>query len=285
MKWFKKKPVVPVLRLSGPIGMATPLKPGLSLETLAEPIEKAFTMSKQPAVALVINSPGGSPVQSSLILKRIRQWAQEEDKKVYVFCEDVAASGGYYIALAGDEIYADASSIVGSIGVISSGFGFDKAIEKLGIDRRVYTAGLSKNILDPFKPEKPEDVERLQTLQRDVHDVFISVVKDRRGSRLKGDDKDLFSGAFWSAGKAVDLGLIDGLGEVRQLMRDKFGDNVRLKVVPHSKGGLLSRLRKLPSFSSFLRTSSLFSSSSEPSLSEDALSTLEARALWQRFGL
>ncbi len=282
MKWFKKKPVVPVLRLSGPIGMATPLKPGLSLETLAEPIEKAFTMSKLAAVALVINSPGGSPVQSSLILKRIRQWAKEKEKKVYVFCEDVAASGGYYIALAGDEIYADESSIVGSIGVISSGFGFNKAIEKLGIDRRVYTAGLSKNILDPFKPEKPEDVERLQTLQRDVHDVFISVVKDRRSDRLKGEDKDLFSGAFWSAGKAVELGLIDGIGEVRQVMRDRFGDKVRLKVVPHSKGGLLSRLRKLPSFSSLWRASA---TSSEHSLSEDVLSTLEARALWQRFGL
>ncbi len=282
MKWFKRKPVVPVLRLSGPIGMATPLKPGLSLETLAEPIEKAFTMSTQPAVALVINSPGGSPVQSSLILKRIRQWAKEKDKKVYVFCEDVAASGGYYIALAGDEIYADESSIVGSIGVISSGFGFDKALEKLGIDRRVYTAGLSKNILDPFKPEKPEDVERLQTLQRDVHDVFISVVKERRNERLKGDDKDMFSGAFWSAEKAVYLGLIDGIGEVRQVMREKFGDKVRLKVVPISKGGLFSRLRKLPSFSNFLPASS---TSSDLSLSEDLLSTMEARALWQRFGL
>lgn len=262
--------------------MATPLKPGISLETVAEPIEKAFEMSAQPAVALVINSPGGSPVQSSLILKRIRQWAQEKDKKVYVFCEDVAASGGYYIALAGDEIYADDSSIIGSIGVISSGFGFDKAIEKLGIDRRVYTAGLSKNILDPFKPEKQEDVERLQALQRDVHNVFINVVKERRGERLKSDDETIFSGAFWSASKAIDLGLIDGIGDVRQVMREKFGKNVRLKVVPLSKGGLLSRLRKLPSFSV-----SRFAPGgrSETSLSADLLSTLEARALWQRFGL
>lgn len=282
MKWFNRKPVVPVLRLSGPIGMATPLKPGLSLETLAEPIEKAFTMSSQPAVALVINSPGGSPVQSSLILKRIRQWANEKNKKVYVFCEDVAASGGYYIALAGDEIFADASSIVGSIGVISSGFGFDKAIEKLGIDRRVYTAGLSKNILDPFKPEKQEDVERLQSLQRDVHEVFINVVKDRRSGRLKGEEEDIFSGAFWSAGKALDLGLIDGIGDVRQVMREKFGDKVRLKVVPISKGGLFSRLRRLPSFSSVL---AFPRATPEMSLSEDVLSTLEARAMWQRFGL
>ena len=280
MKWFKRKPVVPVLRLSGPIGMVTPLKPGLSIEVLAGPIKKAFTMSSVPAVALVINSPGGSPVQSSLILKRIRQWAEEEDKKVYVFCEDVAASGGYYIALAGDEIYADASSIVGSIGVISSGFGFDKAIAKLGVDRRVYTAGLSKNILDPFKPEKQEDVDRLLEIQRDVHDVFIGVVKERRAARLKGHDKDLFSGAFWSAPKAMELGLIDGIGEVRQVMRHEFGEKVQLKVVPLQKGGLLSRLRRLPSLSSWAS-----GSPSGASLSDEALSTLEARALWQRFGL
>lgn len=282
MKWFRRKPVIPVLRLSGPIGMATPLKPGLSIETLAEAIEKTFTMSSQPAVAIVINSPGGSPVQSSLILKRIRQRAEEEDKKVYVFCEDVAASGGYYIALAGDEIYADPSSIVGSIGVISAGFGFDKAIEKLGIDRRVYTAGLSKNILDPFKPEKPEDVARLTELQRDVHEVFISVVKQRRGARLTGEDSDVFSGAFWSAAKAQGLGLIDGLGDVRQIMREKFGDEVRLKLVPHGKLGLLSRLRKLPSFSALSPSSQ---SGADVGLGAELLSTLEARALWQKFGL
>lgn len=282
MKWFKKKPVVPVLRLSGPIGMATPLRPGLSLETMAEPIEKAFTMSPLPAVAIVINSPGGSPVQSSLILKRIRQWATEKEKQVYVFCEDVAASGGYYIALAGDEIYADASSIVGSIGVISAGFGFDKAIEKLGIDRRVYTAGQSKSILDPFKPEKQQDVARLQDLQSDVHDVFISVVKERRADRLRGVDDDLFSGAFWSAPKALDLGLIDGIGDLRQVMRNKFGKKVRLKVVPLSKGGLLSRLRKLPSFST---PAPMPGCGRAVSLSDDIVSTLEARALWGRFGL
>lgn len=282
MKWFKKKPVVPVLRLYGPIGAVTPLKPGLSLETTAEAIEKAFTMSSVPAVALVVNSPGGSPVQSSLILKRVRQWAEEKNKKVYVFCEDVAASGGYYIALAGDEIYADASSIIGSIGVISAGFGFDKAIDKLGVDRRVYTAGTSKNILDPFKPEQPQDVERLHDLQRDVHDVFIGVVKERRASRLNGEDHELFSGAFWSALKARDYGLIDGIGDVRQVMRDRFGENVRLKVVPLSKGGLLSRLRRLPSFGSILPGQN---SSGGVSFSDELVSTLEKRALWSRFGL
>jgi len=281
MKWFKRKSVVPVLRLTGAIGMSTPLKPGLSLESLAGPIEKAFTMSSLPAVAVVINSPGGSPVQSSLILNRIRQWAEEKDKKVHVFCEDVAASGGYYIAVAGDEIYADASSIIGSIGVISSGFGFDKAIEKLGIERRVYTAGLSKSILDPFKPENKEDVARLKEIQRDVHDTFIAVVKERRAARLKGLDQDLFSGAFWAAPKAMELGLIDGIGDVRQRMRELYGEKVRLKVVPLARSGLLSKLRRLPSFSSWNSNAS----GTETSLAEDLLSTLEARALWHRFGL
>lgn len=282
MKWFRKSPVIPVLRLNGPIGMVTPLKPGLSLETLADPIEKAFTMSAQPAVVVVVNSPGGSPVQSSLILKRIRQWAVEKDKKVYVFCEDVAASGGYYIALAGDEIYADASSIIGSIGVISAGFGFVDAIEKLGIDRRVYTSGESKNILDPFKPEKEEDVARLQALQKDVHEVFKGVVKERRASRLKGNEDELFSGAFWSAAKSIDLGLIDGIGEVREVIRQKFGDKVRLKVVPLSKPGLLSWLKRLPSFRASRNGGA---PSLRPSFSDEILSTLEARGLWSRFGL
>ena len=186
MWFFGQGPVVPVLRFSGPIGMATPLRPGLSIGHAASAIEKAFELSKTPAVAVVINSPGGSPVQSSLIFRRIRQLAEEKKKTVYVFCEDVAASGGYYLALAGDEIYADPSSIIGSIGVIFAGFGFDKAIEKLGIERRVYTAGENKDALDPFRPENPEDIERIKSVQRDVHDVFIGIVKERRAGRLRG---------------------------------------------------------------------------------------------------
>src|SRR5688572_29175937 len=186
MGWFSRGVVVPVLRLSGPIGMVAPLRPGLSIASLAGPIEKAFSMSRAKSVAVVVNSPGGSPVQSSLLFRRLRQLAAEKEKKIYVFCEDVAASGGYYVAAAGDEIYADASSIVGSIGVISASFGLDRAIEKLGISRRVYTAGTNKSVLDPFQPEKAEDIERLKAIQRDVHDVFIGVVKDRRSGRLKG---------------------------------------------------------------------------------------------------
>lgn len=246
MWFFGRGPVVPVLRFTGPIGLVTPLRPGLSISQCAGAIEKAFEMSKVPSVAVVINSPGGSAVQSSLIFRRIRQLAEEHEKTVYVFCEDVAASGGYYLALGGDEIYADASSIVGSIGVIFAGFGFDKAIEKLGVTRRVYTAGNAKDALDSFQPERPQDVERIKDLQRDVHDVFIGIVKERRAGRLKGSDQELFSGAFWSGPKAMELGLIDGIGDVRTKMRELHGDKVRLKVVPLERGGLLSRLRRLP---------------------------------------
>ena len=167
--------------------MVTPLRPGLALSSMAGPIERAFSTSKLPTVAIVINSPGGSPVQSHLIFSRIRQLAKEKDKRVYVFCEDVAASGGYFLALAGDEIYADPSSIVGSIGVISAGFGFDKLIDRFGIERRVHTAGKDKGLLDPFQPERPEDVARLKELQRDVHDVFIGIVKERRAAKLQGN--------------------------------------------------------------------------------------------------
>ncbi|MBY0226718.1 MAG: S49 family peptidase [Hyphomicrobium sp.] len=277
---FTRTPVVPVLRLSGAIGMATPLRPGLSIATLAEPLQKAFEMSKTPAVALIINSPGGSAVQSSLILKRIRALAEEFEKKVHVFLEDVAASGGYYLAIGGDEIYAEPSSIVGSIGVISSGFGFVEAIDKLGIQRRVYTAGRSKAILDPFLPEKPEDIERLSALQRDAHDVFIGAVKERRAGKLKGPDAELFSGAFWSGKQALEFGLIDGISDIRSRMRELYGDDVKLKVVPVERPGLLSRLRRTPSLDGLASLTG-----SNATLTDELLSTLETRALWARYGL
>lgn len=278
---FSRHPVVPVLRFTGPIGMATPLRPGLSLATAAAAIEKAFEASKLPSVAIVINSPGGSPVQSSLIFKRVRQLAEEKSKKVYVFCEDVAASGGYWLALCGDEVYADRSSIIGSIGVISAGFGFDKAIDKLGIDRRVYTSGTSKSILDPFKPEKAEDVARLKALQSDIHETFIEMVKARRLGKLKDLDGDLFSGAFWAGPRALELGLIDGISDVRTKMRELHGDKVRLKLVATERGGLLSRLRRTPSLDGALG----FSGGGGLAFADDLVSSLEARALWQRFGL
>jgi signal peptide peptidase SppA len=280
MWFFGRGPVVPVLRLSGPIGMVTPLRPGLAIQQLAGAIEKAFTMSKTPSVAIVINSPGGSAVQSSLIFRRIRQLAEENEKTVYVFCEDVAASGGYYIAVAGDEIYADASSIVGSIGVLFAGFGFDKAIAKLGIERRVHTAGELKDALDSFRPERPEDVAHLKDLQRDVHDVFIGVVKERRAGRLNGSDQELFSGTFWSGPKALALGLIDGVSDVRTKMRELHGDKVRLKVVPQERGGLLSRLRRLPGVNGYQDLTH-----SRLAIGDDLISAVETRSLWSRFGL
>jgi signal peptide peptidase SppA len=274
---FSRTLIVPVLRFTGPIGMATPLKPGISLAAYAGAIEKAFELSKLPTVAVLINSPGGSPVQSNLIFKRIRQLAEEKNKRVYVFCEDVAASGGYFLAIAGDEIYADPSSIVGSIGVISSSFGFVEAIEKLGIERRVYTAGLNKSTLDPFMPEKAEDVARLKALQLDVHDVFIGLVKERRLGKLKAPDAELFSGAFWTGAKAAEFGLIDGIADVRSKMQDLHGAKVKLRVVEPDKPGLLGRFRKFSSAASFDGGGLAFAS--------DLVSAIEARALWSRFGL
>ncbi|MEL7049395.1 MAG: S49 family peptidase [Pseudomonadota bacterium] len=300
MGWFRRTPIVPVLRLSGPIGMATPLRPGLSLATAADAIERAFTMSKVPAVAVVINSPGGSPVQSNLIHMRIRQLAEENKKTVYVFCEDVAASGGYYLAISGDEIYADPSSIIGSIGVISSMFGLDKAIEKLGVERRVYTAGTSKSQLDPFKPENPDDVARLRSVQDDIHDVFIGIVKERRAGKLTGADADMFSGSFWSAKQALELGLIDGIADVRSKMMEVVGKKVKLRPVPLSKGGLFSLFRRplgqmgvgaglLEAGAHVLgagqgRDPSQLHDAAH-SISKDVLSSVEERALWSRFGL
>ena len=276
--WTSSGPIVPVLRFSGAIGVVTPLRPGLSLSTSAAAIEKAFAMSGAKAVAIQINSPGGSAVQSMLIYKRIRALAAEKDLKVYVFAEDVAASGGYLLACAGDEIYADPSSIVGSIGVITATFGVSELINRIGVQRRVYTAGESKDTLDPFLPEKPADVERIKALQRDVHEAFIDLVKSRRGAKIEKADINLFTGEFWSGKKALELGLIDGLSDLRSKMREVYGDDVRLKLV-------------MPSTSWFRRRRSVFAESggfelglSPGGLAADLISAIEARALWSRFG-
>jgi signal peptide peptidase SppA len=277
--WISRGPLVPVLRFSGPIGMATPLRPGLSLSTSAAAIDKAFSMRGAKAVAIQINSPGGSAVQSMLIYKRIRALAAEKGLKVYVFAEDVAASGGYLLALAGDEIYADPSSIVGSIGVITATFGLNELIAKIGVERRVYTAGKSKDTLDPFLPEKPEDVERIKSLQRDVHASFIDLVKERRGAKIAGAGEDLFTGEFWSGRRALELGLIDGLGDVRGKMRGVFGEDVRLKLVMPST----SWLRRKRSI--FAEAGALDFGFLSGGLAADLISAIEARALWSRFGL
>ena len=208
-------PVVPVIRLSGAIGLSTPLRPGVTLAGVARPLERAFGMRRARAVALLINSPGGSPVQSHAIYRRIRQLSEEKGVPVIAFAEDVIASGGYMIACAADEIVCDPSSIVGSIGVVGGSFGFVRLMEKLGIERRLYTSGERKAMLDPFLPEKPDDVNRLKAVQRDIHEDFIALVKERRGARLVGPENDLFSGEFWTGRKAVELGIADSVGDLR----------------------------------------------------------------------
>ena len=234
----KSRPVVPVIRLQGVIAASAGMRRGLSMASLSPVIDRAFDVKNAKAVALVINSPGGSPVQSALISDRIRHLSKTKDIPVISFVEDVAASGGYWLACSGDEIIVNASSVVGSIGVVSAGFGFDQAIEKIGISRRVYTAGTRKGMLDPFSPENPDDISHLKSLQKEIHDQFIDMVKRRRGSKLTGDDADLFSGAFWTGTKAVSLGLADREGELRRELEAKFGDKVDIRLMQPKRGFL-----------------------------------------------
>ncbi|MYZ49824.1 S49 family peptidase [Rhizobiales bacterium L72] len=262
-------PVVPVVRLGGVIGRASRLRNGLTLSSTAGVLKKAFDMKAAPAVALLIDSPGGSPVQSHLIYRRIRSLAEEKDKRVLVFVEDVCASGGYMIACAGDEIVVDPASIVGSIGVVSAGFGFVEAMNKIGVERRVYTSGHAKVILDPFQPEKPDDVARLKAIQEEVHDHFIDIVRSRRGDVLRQND-DIFSGMFWSGKTAVALGLADRTGEIRTVLREMFGEKVKMKLLGSERSFLPRRLG-LESLAERATTA--------------LVAELEERALRSRFGL
>ncbi|MGI9352563.1 MAG: S49 family peptidase [Rhizobiaceae bacterium] len=236
-KLGKKHVTIPVIRLAGAIavGGSSPLSRTLSLAGVAGLLQKAFADKQAPVVAISINSPGGSPVQSRLIFTRIRELAKKNNKQVLVFVEDVAASGGYMLALAGDEIFVDETSIVGSIGVVSASFGFDKAIAKLGIDRRVYTAGKNKVTLDPFQPEKKPDISYLKELQLEIHQVFIDMVKERRGSKL-GDDPDIFTGKFWTGIRAKDLGLVDNFGHMATILKERFGDDTKLRLIQPKRG-------------------------------------------------
>jgi signal peptide peptidase SppA len=271
----RRFPTVAVLRMHGVLAAQAPgpFRPSLNLAALAGPIEAAFKLPGLKAVALSINSPGGSPAQSALLHDRIRTLADEKAVPVYAFVEDVGASGGYWLACAADEVYANASSIVGSIGVITSTFGFHEAIRRLGVERRLFTSGERKSLLDPFLPERPEDVERLRNLQRELHETFRAHVRKRRGARLKGSEEELFSGEFWTGQKAVELGLIDGIGEMRQTMRQKLGDKTRFRVVQPGKGWLQRRL-------------GLGAAQADPGAWIDgAIAAVEARALWSRFGL
>lgn len=263
-------PVVAILPLEGVIGSGSRFTTALNLAGLEDRINQAFDVYNVKAVALAINSPGGSPVQSELIMRRIQRISKEKKVPVYAFAEDVAASGGYLISLAAEEIYAHEASIVGSIGVISAGFGFSKAIEKIGVERRVYAAGDSKSILDPFQPEKDKDIKILKELQKEIHDFFKNLVKERRGDRLKGTQKIMFSGQFWAGNEAMKLGLVDGIGDIHTVMKEKLGEKTKFKRIKEEKG--------------FLK--SLFGMSvSKSKISDEILTTLESRSLWARFGL
>jgi len=265
-------PQVAVLRLDGLIGMRGPR--GLSLRRFAAAIERAFSVRNLKAVALAVNSPGGSPAQSSLLFRRIRQLAEEKDVPVVAFAEDVAASGGYWLVLAADEIFAEETSLLGSIGVITASFGFAEALRKLGVQRRLYTAGENKSLLDPFLTEDPKGVERLVTLQRDMHESFKDMVRSRRGAKLKGEESVLFSGEVFTGRRALELGLIDGIGDLRGVMRQRFGESVKLRPIEpeRRRWSLLSR----------------FGVPRRPDIADtaaDLLARLEERLIWARFGL
>ena len=258
--FMKSNPVVNVVRLQGAI---VNNGQGLDDPSLAPVIEKAFSKGKPVAVALQINCPGGSPVQSSLIAARIRRLAEEKEIPVFAFVEDVAASGGYWLATAADEVFIDQASLVGSIGVISAGFGFPKLLDTYGVERRVYTAGTSKSMLDPFREEKAEDITRLKGWLEDLHQIFIGHVKSRRGAKL-ADNPDLFTGEVFIGQKAVDQGLVDGIAHLVPEMKARYGDKV--------------------SFKKFGRRRSLIQRFGARIMG-DAISTLEERAEFARFGL
>jgi serine protease SohB len=263
-------PVVPVLRLTGIIGAISPLRPGLTLAGLAALLERAVRLPGAKAVALAVNSPGGSAAQSSLIHNRIRQLAAERSLPVLTFVEDVAASGGYWLACAGDEIHADATSILGSIGVVSASFGFPELLNRIGVERRLYTTGPHKAMLDPFRPEQPGDVERLKEIQGDLFESFKALVRERRAGKLKASEGEIFTGAVWSGKRALEMGLIDGIGEMRQVLRARYGEKLRLVAIGGRRGWLTRRLRPEVGPSDW---------------AEGALAALEERMLWSRYGL
>ena len=263
--FLKKKKIIAHIKLNGVIGNVGKFKQGIDFSGQEEIIEKAFSLKKAKVIAISINSPGGSPVQSHLIYKFIRDKAKKNKKKVIVFAEDVAASGGYLIACAGDEIYANSSSIIGSIGVIYSSFGFTELIKKIGVERRVHTAGKNKSTLDPFLDEKNEDIERLKNIQLDLHEDFIKVVEESRGTKLNKSEIELFSGEFWSGSKAKKLGLIDGIGNANEILREKFGDDVVIKKFEKSKSWFAKKL----------------ASSNQM---DQLINILEERSIWQKYG-
>ncbi|MGZ8309323.1 MAG: S49 family peptidase [Rhodoplanes sp.] len=275
-RWRADAVIVPVIRLTGVIGFATPLRPGITLAGLARALDRAFGIGRIKAVAFAINSPGGSAAQSHLIFRRIRQLADEKDVPVIAAVEDVAASGGYMIACAADEIVCDPTSIVGSIGVIGASFGLQEAIRKLGIERRIYTAGEHKAMLDPFLPEKPEEVERIKTMQNEIHRVFIDLVRARRGARLTGPENTVFSGEYWTAPTALGHGLVDRIGDLRSYLRERFGEQVVTPLITPERGLFGRRASGV-----WGETNALF----DRTVIDEVISALETRAIWARYGL
>ena len=272
-RFRERHPVVPVVRLVGAIGSVSALRPGLSIASCAPALERAFTMQGAKAVAIVVNSPGGSPVQSHLIYRRIRSLSIEKKLPVLVFVEDAAASGGYMIACAGDEIIADPSSIVGSVGVVSAGFGLDRLIERYGVERRVHTTGARKAMLDPFRPENPDDIVRLKAIQTDIFVAFSDLVSERRGAKLTKTPEELFTGDIWAGRAALELGLVDAIGDLRTVLRARFGDKVKMRVIPLARPGLLARVfGRDPTIGPLI----------DPG---QAIAAVEERGLWARLGL
>ncbi|MDP6952158.1 MAG: S49 family peptidase [Alphaproteobacteria bacterium] len=277
LPFVPKPPIVAVIRLTGMISpMPRAFRGNLNLAGLAGQIDRAGAMKGVRAIALQVNSPGGSPVQSELIAKRLRSVARDSEVPLFAFVEDVAASGGYWLACAADEIFAERSSLIGSIGVVSSGFGFTEAIERLGVERRVHAQGKHKAMLDPFRPENADDVGRLESLQQEIHEAFKDHVRDRRGKRLKGDDEALFEGDVWTGEGALALGLIDGIGDMRTVMRDRFGKKVRLRLMGAQRSWFRRRVGMSRAPGLELDSHTLVSG---------ALAAVEERALWARFGL
>ena len=277
IKRFRNPPPrVAVIRLYGIIGRVDLMRRGLALSSLAGIFERAFELPDLKAVALAVNSPGGSPVQSALIARRIRALAAEHDVPVFAFAEDVAASGGYWLLTAADEIYADESSIIGSIGVVTAGFGFPEVLKRFGIERRVHVSGRHKAALDPFKPEQADEVEHLKTIQEDIHETFRRQVRQRRGDKLKASEDELFSGRFWDGGKAFELGLVDGLGDLRSVMRERYGEDVKLQVVEDSQPWWRRRLGL---------SGPLLGNRDPGNWATQIVAAVEDRMMWNRFGL
>lgn len=273
--WKKSAVIIPVVSLTGTI-VADGKNNRININSSGPLLEKAFAIKGAPAVAISINSPGGSPVQSSLVAKRIKQLAQKHKKEVLIFVQDVAASGGYWIAAVGDEIYADRASIVGSIGVISGGFGFEEAIEKIGVKRRIYTAGKNKSTLDPFIAPKKGELDRMKAILAEMHTVFIDHIKAHRGDKITVSDDALFTGEYWMADKGIELGLVDGIGDLHSVLKEKYGDKVQLKPVKKPRGMLA-----MPS----LPFGSQIDENLGASIADGLISAAEDRALWARYGL